>query len=75
MSSTVTTGLQADHLEALVQRQLTGRVSVRDLRVLVEDRGLVLRGRAATYYAKQIAQHAAMEATGLPILANEIEVR
>jgi len=33
-----------------------------------------LRGRAKTYYAKQLAQHAVMEATDLPVLANEIEV-
>jgi hypothetical protein len=34
----------------------------------------VLRGRARTYYAKQLAQHAVMQATALPILRNEIEV-
>jgi len=34
-----------------------------------------LRGQVHTYYAKQLAQHAVMETTGLPILANEIEVR
>ena len=27
-----------------------------------------------TYYAKQLAQHAVMEMTEVPILANEIEV-
>jgi hypothetical protein len=36
--------------------------------------GLVLRGRAHTYDAKQLAQHAAMESTTLPILENEIVV-
>jgi hypothetical protein len=71
-NSTVT---QADLLEALIQRRLVGRASVRDFRLVAQDQGLVLRGRASTYYAKQIAQHAAMETTGLPILANEIEVR
>jgi len=40
----------------------------------VAKEGLVLRGRAQTYYAKQLAQHAVVEAAGLPILANEIEV-
>ena len=63
---------QIDQLEAHVQCQLNGRV--RDLRLLVRGRGLVLQGRSATYYAKQLVQHAVMEATGLPILANEIEV-
>jgi hypothetical protein len=41
---------------------------------IIADKGLILCGRARTYYAKQRAQHAVMEATGLPILANEIEV-
>jgi hypothetical protein len=35
---------------------------------------LVLQGQAHTYYAKQLAQHALLEATRLPIRANEIEV-
>jgi hypothetical protein len=62
----------ATELEALVQCRLGGQV--RDFRLLVVARGLILRGRARTYYAKQLAQHAVMEATHLPILANEIEV-
>ena len=60
-------------LEALVQQRLHGRVH--DLRLSVQDDGLILQGRTSTYYAKQLAQHAAMEVSGLPILANEIEVR
>jgi hypothetical protein len=59
-------------IEAYVRHRLAGRV--RDFRVLIRDRGLVLRGRAPTYYVKQLAQHAVMERVGLPILANEIEV-
>lgn len=59
-------------LEARVQCQLNGRV--RDFELILQDRGLVLRGHVHTYYAKQLAQHAVMQATGLPILANEIEV-
>jgi hypothetical protein len=43
--------------------------------VVVKASGLVLRGRAATYHAKQLAQHAAMELATMPILSNEIEVR
>jgi hypothetical protein len=35
---------------------------------------LILNGHAHTYYAKQFAQHAVLEATALPILANEIDV-
>ena len=42
--------------------------------LVVRDQGLVLRGHAHTYYAKQLAQQAVMETTSLPIQANEIEV-
>ncbi len=47
---------------------------IRDLRVELKGGGLILYGRAATYYAKQLAQHAAAEAAGLPVHANAIEV-
>ena len=62
-----------EHLEELVQQRLQGRV--RDLRLSLQDEGLILHGQTSTYYAKQLAQHAAMEVSGLPILANNIEVR
>lgn len=61
-----------DQLENRVQAKMSGRV--RHLRLLFHDRGIVLRGFARTYYAKQLAQHAVMEESSLPILANEIEV-
>jgi hypothetical protein len=60
--------LLEEHLRSL----LLGRVQA--LQLLVRDDGLVLRGYARTYYAKQLAQHAVMEKTTLPIRANEIEV-
>ena len=47
---------------------------VRDLRVVSDSEGLVLKGRTQTYYAKQLVQHYVMKATGLPIRANDIEV-
>jgi hypothetical protein len=59
-------------LETHVQARLHGRV--RHFRLVARGCGLILTGRAGTYYAKQLAQHAVMEATSLPILANEIEV-
>jgi hypothetical protein len=68
----VTTANGATALEAHVQCRLGGQVH--EFRLVVVDKGLILRGHAHTYYAKQLAQHAVMEATGLPILANEIEV-
>ncbi len=64
--------VQPEHLEMLVLRRLGGRI--RDLRVEVRETGLVLQGRAATYHAKQLAQHVAMEISGLAIAANDIEV-
>ena len=60
-------------LEELLQHRLGCRV--RNLRVCVENGGLILQGQASTYYAKQMAQHWAMEVSHLPILANEIDVR
>jgi hypothetical protein len=61
-----------DHLENRVHARLSGRI--RNLRILLDDCGLILRGFARTYHAKQVAQHAVMAETHLPILANEIEV-
>ena len=54
-------------------RAVLGR-RVHDLRVEFDGRGLVLRGRADSYHAKQLAQHVAMAALGLPLSANEIVV-
>jgi hypothetical protein len=64
--------LREEKLESLIERRLGTRV--RDLRVVVRPTGLILQGRAATYHAKQLAQHAAMEQATMPILSNEIEV-
>ena len=61
-----------DHLESRLQVRLGGRV--RDFRLHLQGDGVVLRGFARTYHAKQLAQHAVMAETQVPILANEIEV-
>jgi hypothetical protein len=61
-----------DRLESLIEHRLGNRV--RDLRVVVREAGLILQGRADTYHAKQLAQHAAMELATVPILSNEIQV-
>jgi hypothetical protein len=63
---------EIDRLESLVQARLNGQV--RHLRLVARGFGLILMGNARTYYAKQLAQHAVMEATAIPILSNEIEV-
>ena len=75
MSSESITSTPADHMESLIERHLLGRIRLGRLRVLVREQGLILQGVAPTYYAKQLAQHAAMEVSGLPIIANEIEVQ
>lgn len=46
-----------------------------DFRLVSQANGLVLYGRVSTYYGKQIAQHVAMEVSGLEIAANQIEIR
>jgi hypothetical protein len=63
----------AEQAEALLKQLLGARVSC--LRVLIDEKGVVLQGRAFSYYVKQLAQHAAMQTLGLPVCANEIEVR
>ena len=59
-------------VEAHVRGGLNGRV--RDFALVFHGEGVVLRGCAPTYYAKQMAQHLVMQATDLRIIANEIEV-
>jgi hypothetical protein len=59
-------------LETHLQIRLGSRVH--QFRVVWRNEGVVLHGRARTYYAKQLAQHLVMALTKRPILANEIEV-
>jgi osmotically-inducible protein OsmY len=47
---------------------------VHNLDVLVVTGGLILRGQALTAHAQQQAQHVAERTSGLPVVANEIEV-
>ncbi len=58
-------------LEMHIQSQLSGRV--RGIRIVRRDKGFVLQEHTPTYYAKQLVLHAVMQATTLPILADEIE--
>ena len=59
-------------IEEQVRNRLTGLL--REFQLVFCDKGLVLRGHVRTYHAKQLAQHAVMEASSLPIRANEMEV-
>jgi hypothetical protein len=61
-----------EQLVVEIQKELRGRLQAFDVKR--QDNGIVLLGRVGTYYAKQLAQHAVMRATVLPIVANEIEV-
>lgn len=61
-----------EYITTLLQIRLGSRL--RNLRVRVEDGGLILEGQASTYHTKQLAQHLAMEESAIPILANQIEV-
>lgn len=63
---------EIERLERNVRRRLGA--NVRNFRLAVRANGLILLGHASTYYAKQLAQHAIMATTQLPIAANEIEV-
>jgi hypothetical protein len=59
-------------LEGIVKGRLNGRVQA--FQLIMAGAGLVLRGKAGSYHAKQLAQHLVMEATSVPILANDIQV-
>jgi len=63
---------ELDRLESHLQNQCSGRV--RNLRLRHSGAGIVLDGTAHSYYAKQLAQQALMQATELAIAANQIEV-
>jgi len=59
-------------LESLLRGRIGGQF--RDLEIISQGNGIVLHGLVHSYYAKQLAQHLAMELTGQPVVANEIEV-
>lgn len=62
------------------EESLNGRLStvlghrVQSLNIEVHEGRLVLSGRTHSFYVKQLAQHAAMEVTKLPVAVNDIEV-
>ena len=73
VSVDTTESAELDNLETSLQACLSGRIC--GLRILLRESGIVLRGLAHTYYAKQLVQHAIMARTTVPIVANEIKVR
>lgn len=62
----------ADEIERLVRSKTGGMV--RGLHVEVLNDHVVLSGRASTYYAKQLATHAAFDFDRELALTNDIEV-
>jgi len=66
------TNSAALNLEESVRSRLNGRVQC--FQLLVVSNGIILRGKARSYHAKQLAQHLVMQACSLQILANEVEV-
>jgi hypothetical protein len=61
-----------DRVERLIRQRTSGLI--RGLRVEVCPGEVILSGRAATYYAKQLATHAALDACENFTLTNDIEV-
>lgn len=62
----------ADTVERYVRLRTGG--TIRSLRVEVHDGEVLLTGRTSTYYNKQLATHAALDAASHMSLVNDIEV-
>jgi hypothetical protein len=73
MGNKSTATIATEQVEALLREKLRGQVW--NIRLIVEEGWVVLQGHARSYYAKQLAQHVAMQVIQLPIRANQIEVR
>jgi hypothetical protein len=67
---------EAEELAASIERAVQSETDrgIADLAVEVGSHGVLLKGRCDTYYAKQLAQHAAMRVSGDDRLVNCIEV-
>lgn len=59
-------------LEQRLQARLRGQVN--GFHFIVTQQGLILRGWAPSYYAKQCVQELVMKSTGMRILVNDIVV-
>jgi len=63
---------EVNRLAATTGEKLRGRLSGLSIELVGE--GIVLRGTARSFYAKQLALHAVMSGTRLPIVRNDIAV-
>ena len=76
----MTPQLEQDRLQQtfahLVERLILQRTMglIRGMRVDVYDTEVVLNGRSSTFYAKQLATHAALDACDQITLTNDIAV-
>ena len=61
-----------DRVERMVRQRTSGLI--RDLHVEVFSGEMIISGRTSTYYNKQLASHAAMDACANIALVNDIEV-
>jgi osmotically-inducible protein OsmY len=67
---------EAQRLAADIERAIKSRTGrwIRDLKVVVGREGVMLGGRCTTFYAKQLAQQAAMKLINDEPLTNSIVV-
>ncbi len=65
-------GVESGRLAALIRHHVGWQVD--GLRVLVGERGLVLRGHACTALARTLAEVEAARLSGLPVVANDLQV-
>jgi hypothetical protein len=66
--------------EAVVRRAAADvlaryRGHLHELRIEVVEGGVIIRGRAVSFYGKQIAFHEVIRRVGQVVLANEVEVQ
>ena len=64
------------HLQQELEQRVLARTGrrVRNLAIELSSERIVLRGRADTYYVKQLVQHSVLRVCARGALANEIEV-
>ncbi len=67
---------RSPQLEWQLERQVQSRTGhrIRDLAIRLDQERVILNGRAATYYLKQLAQHGVRDILPQACLENAIEV-
>ncbi len=60
-------------IEKDVLWQLRGQIQ--KLQLEIHDGGLILKGRAYSFYGKQLVLHAVKKRTEIPVVGNRVEVR